>query len=112
MYSIQQCNMYFSKSQCIYNDYYTLKLNTSCIMTKTNIIYVRVKSTESIVRANDEQIKFLIDYMGRHKDFAAGRFIGVQGKIKLRSQWESLTNSLNEIGPTKSSEKWQNVIYT
>lgn len=81
-------------------------------MTKTNIIYVRKKSTEPIVRANDEQIKFLIDYMGRHKDFAAGRFIGVQGKIKLRSQLESLTNSLNEIRPTKSSEKWQYVIHT
>jgi len=43
--------------------------------------------------------------MGRHKDFATGRFISVQGKIKLKSQWESLTNSLSEIGPTKSPEK-------
>lgn len=82
------------------------------MMTKNNIIYVRKKSTEPIVRANDEQIKYLIDYMGRHKDFAAGRFLGVQGKIKLNKQWESLTNSLNDIGPTKTPDKWQNVIYT
>lgn len=48
--------------------------------------------------------------MERHKDFAAERFLGVQGKTKLNSQWQNLTNSLNEIGPTKSAEKWKNVI--
>ncbi|CAG9773199.1 unnamed protein product [Ceutorhynchus assimilis] len=50
----------------------------------------------------------LMAYMEEHKDFANGRFLGLQGRETQRKMWSTIANRLNALGyGERSAEKWQ-----
>lgn len=59
------------------------------------------------------QIEELVGYMEGHPMFAAGKFVGHDGKIKQRVQWEKLATILNALGGShKNDKQWQTVCLT
>ncbi|XP_068993177.1 uncharacterized protein [Neodiprion pinetum] len=58
---------------------------------------------------NSKQRKYLIEYMNNHREFAAGRLIGAQGKAKGDELWKALTRELNSLGFEKTQIQWQKV---
>ena len=59
----------------------------------------------------DDQKVYLVTYMENHQAFCQGEFVGVQGRVNLRNQWERLTAALNNVpyGASKTVEQWQTV---
>ncbi|KYN07982.1 hypothetical protein ALC62_01043 [Cyphomyrmex costatus] len=49
--------------------------------------------------------------MESHSEFAAGKFLGKEGKLHYAQQWERLTEILNSLstGPGKTTKQWQTV---
>ncbi|XP_063220330.1 uncharacterized protein LOC134529803 [Bacillus rossius redtenbacheri] len=59
------------------------------------------------VRANPEQVAYLLDYMMLHPAFASGRCLGPAGRAKLKAMWKDLCEALNKLGSPKDTTLWQ-----
>ena len=58
----------------------------------------------------NDQMEILLEFMEEHSLFARRQImkLGPQGKEKYKKMWKTLTNKLNEIGPSKKSDaEWQ-----
>ncbi|XP_046384070.1 uncharacterized protein LOC124166074 [Ischnura elegans] len=66
------------------------------------------KAERRNARASGDQLNYLVDYMLAHKEFAAGRLNGGQGKAHQKNQWERLADTLNDFpGADKAVSEWK-----
>ncbi|XP_050563957.1 myb-related transcription factor, partner of profilin [Spodoptera frugiperda] len=65
---------------------------------------------ESRVRASQEQLSTLLEYMATHGDLARP-LAGSQGRVRSDRLWTELTNILNAVGGgvSKTTDKWKKV---
>lgn len=69
-------------------------------------------SSSNQFKLNEEHWHVLIEFMENHRDFACGRFSGVNGREIHRKLWSEVVNLLNSLGyGTRTIEKWQKVRY-
>ncbi|XP_046405561.1 uncharacterized protein LOC124170700 isoform X2 [Ischnura elegans] len=67
----------------------------------------RAKKNTRVGRANERQLKLLVDYMSTHSGLASGRFTGSLGFEKTQRHWQTLSAMLNELGGIKDIEQWK-----
>ncbi|XP_046391677.1 uncharacterized protein LOC124159805 [Ischnura elegans] len=66
------------------------------------------KTERRTARASGAQLNYLVDYMLAHKEFAAGRLSGGQGKVRQKREWERLADNLNDFpGAEKTVPEWK-----
>lgn len=60
-----------------------------------------------------EQIKAVVEFMGRHVDLASGSLRTLQDRHLNRKLWNELSNIVNNMqtGTKKTSDGWRKVLY-
>lgn len=58
---------------------------------------------------SDRKVDEVLSYTEIHDRFAAGKFMGVDGKRQNADQWERFVNRLNALGPKKLLKAWRAV---
>ena len=62
-----------------------------------------------VATISHDQNEFLINYMKIHTEFAARRFMRLNGNRAYVSKWKEVTDILNGLGPQRSLLSWMRV---